>query len=62
MCSSEVSGCVNTGGDLGTSRLGRANDAVDMVLLRGVAAAGRPHVVVGVGMVEGVGKKLKQSS
>ena len=56
LCSSGVSDCVNTGGELGTSSLAGANDAFSMILLRVVAAVGRLHVVVGVGMVEGVGK------
>ena len=60
-CSSGVSGCVNTGGDLVTSRLASANDVGGMILVRGVDAVLRPNVVVGVGMLEGVRKKLKQS-
>ena len=62
LCSSGVSGCVHTGGDLVTSRIAGANDVGGMILLRGVDAVVRPNVIVGVEMLEAVGKKLKQSS
>ena len=59
---SGVSGCANTEGKLVTSRPPSANDVGRTILFRGVDAVVQLNVVVDVCMLEGVGKKLKQSS
>ena len=51
----------NTGGDLVTSRLAEADEAIGVVLLVVIEAVVRPMVGTGVKIL-GVGKKLRQSS
>ena len=51
-----------TGGDLGTSRLVGTDEISGVILLGGVDAVVRPTAGIGVKMLEGAGRKLRQSS
>ena len=51
-----------TGGDLVSSRLARADEVGGVILLVGIQAVVRPTAGVGVKILEGAGKKLRQSS
>ena len=52
----------NTGGDLVTSRLTGMAEVIDVILLVVTDAVVRLTVGIGVKLLEGAGKKLKQSS
>ena len=60
-CSS-VGDCENIGGDLVTSRLIGADEMFGVILLVEVDAVVRPTAGIGVKLLEGAGKKLRQSS
>ena len=51
-----------TGGDLVTSRLVGTDEISGVILLGVVDAVVRPMVGIGVEMLEGAGRKLRQSS
>ena len=52
----------NAGGDLVTSRLAQADEVIGVLLLVVIDAVVRPTARVGVKILEGAGKKLRQSS
>ena len=59
---SSVGDCENTGSDLVTSRLAVVDEVVDVILPVVIDAVVRPTAGVGVKILEGAGKKLRQSS
>ena len=52
----------NTGGDIVTSRLAGVGEVIGVSLLVVTDAAVRPAEGIGVKILEGAGKKVKQSS
>ena len=52
----------NTGGDLVTSRLTGADEVIGVILLVVFDAVVRPAACIGVEILEGAGKKIRQSS
>ena len=54
--------CENTGGDLVTSRLNGADEVISVILFVVIDAVVRPTAGIGVKILEGAGKKLRQSS
>ena len=52
----------NTGGDLITSRLAGTDEVIGVTLLVVINVVGRPTAGIGVKILEGADKKLRQSS
>ena len=64
MCGLDCSGvgdCENAGGDLVTSRLAGADEVIFVILLVEIGAVVRPTAGIGVKILEGADKKLRQS-
>ena len=62
LCCSCVGDRENTGGDIVTSRLAGADEVSGVILLGVLDAVVRPTAGIGVKILEGAGKKLRQSS